>query len=116
MTTLTTTLRIAAGCSLVLGGCGGSEDPPPEGVTPAFAVMYEVFDDTGSSSYLSLLESLDETIDPSTAREFPGGRAFLQVYDGWIFVGDATTPNVTRFSLGQDGSLVEDGTISFANY
>jgi hypothetical protein len=96
-------------------GCSGSDDAPPD-VTPAFAVMYQVYDDTGSSSYLALLESLDDEIDPATSREFPGGRAFLRVYNGWIFVGDATTPNVTRFSIAEDGSLVEDGTISFANY
>jgi hypothetical protein len=110
-----TALRVAAGCSLLLAGCGGSDNGPDD-VTPAFAVMYEIFDDTGSSSYLSLLESLDDTIDPATSREFAGGRAFMRVYNGSIFVGDPTTPNVTRYSIADNGSLVEEGTISFANY
>jgi hypothetical protein len=100
----------------LITGCSSSDDAPHTHATPAFAVMYEVFDDTGSSSYLALLESLDDEIDPATSREFPGGRAFLRVYNGWLFVGDATTPNVTRFSIDEDGALVEDGTISFANY
>jgi hypothetical protein len=119
MTTLTTSahaaLRVAAACSLLLAGCGGSDDAPDPDA-PAFAVMYQIYDDTGSNSYLALLESLDDTIDPATSREFPGGRAFLRVYNGWIFVGDATTPIATRYSIADDGSLVEDGTISFANY
>jgi hypothetical protein len=102
--------------SLLLAACGSSDDGAGGGDAPGFAVMYEVFDDTGSNSYLALLDSLDGTIDPAEAREFAGGRAFLQVYNGWIFVGDATTPTVTRFSVGADGSLAEDGTVSFANY
>ena len=80
--------------------------------------MYEVYDDTGSTSYLSLLDSLDlESVDLSQAREFGSGRSFIQAYNGWFFVGEAETPRVTRYRLADDGELVVDADpISFANY
>jgi hypothetical protein len=105
--------------ALVFAGCGSTDEAGRSGTggAPLYAVMFEVFDDLGSSSYLSLLDSLDVAqVDVATARELPGGRAFMQAFNGWVFVGDPTTPNVTRFSIGADGALVEDGTISFANY
>lgn len=89
--------------------------PVAEG--PLYAVMYEVYDDVGSTSYLSLIDSLEiESIDVSQAREYGGGRAFVQAYDGWLFVGDAATPTVTRYSVAEDGSLTEEGSIGFAAF
>jgi hypothetical protein len=110
-------IAIAAVAACLGAACGSSDAPNPlEGDGPVFAVMYEVYDDVGSNSYLAFVNSLDvASIDPGASREFAGGRAFLRVYNGWIFVGDAATPKVTRFSIA-DGELVEDGTISFANY
>jgi hypothetical protein len=79
--------------------------------------MFEVFDDTGSTSYLSLLHTLElENVDLSEAREYPGGRAFVQAADGALFVGDPAAPVVTRFSVADNGELVEQGRISFAPY
>lgn len=96
---------------------GGGDAPQPPAPKPLYAVMYEVYDDVGSTSYLSLLDSLDiEQIDTSQAREYGGGRAFVQAYDGWLFVGDAAAPTVTRYSVGDDGALVTEGSISFANF
>lgn len=83
---------------------------------PLYAIMYEVYDDEGSTSYLSVLDSLDDEIDLSSAREYGRGRAFIQGYDGWLFVGDAETPTVTRYSLADDGALIENGVVSFANF
>jgi hypothetical protein len=122
-------------------GCGSDEDatnftsmldsgadaPAPESsytpepsdmpANPLYAIMYEVYDDTGSTSYLSLLDTLDiEAVDTSTSREYGRGRAFVQAYNGWLYVGDAESPTVTRFSVDDSGELVEDGTISFLPY
>jgi hypothetical protein len=84
-------------------GCGSdshASDEALSGEGPLYAIMYEVFDDVGSNSYLSLLESLDiEELDTTKAREYAGGRAFLHAYDGAVFVGDAGTPSVTRYSV-----------------
>jgi hypothetical protein len=108
---------VLASASVVIGCGDGGADNATSHEGPRYAVMYEVYDDAGSTSYLSLLDSLDiEAIDQSQAREFGSGRAFVQTYDGKIFVGDAETPRVTRYSIGEGGDLMEEGTVSFANY
>jgi hypothetical protein len=82
-----------------------------------FAVMYEVFNGEDSDSYLSVFDSLDiQEIDTSKAREFAGGRAYLRVYNGWIFVGEPGAPTIRRFELSKSGELVEKGKLSLANY
>lgn len=84
---------------------------------PLWAVMFEIYDDLGSTSYLSLIDSLDvEAVDPSTSREFIGGRAYMQTYDGWLFVGLPAEPVVLRYRVAEDGSLEDEQRISFANY
>jgi hypothetical protein len=102
----------------LLFACTGGESPPSSlGEGPLYAVMFEVYDDLGSNSYLSLFDSLDiEAVDPSTSREFVGGRAYLQTFGGWLFVGEPTSPIVRRYSLGEDGSLQDERSISFANF
>jgi hypothetical protein len=105
----------------VLAACGSDgkkgERDHSDPAGPLYAVMYEVYDDVGSTSYLSLLDSLDaDKIDVSKAREYGGGRAFIQAYNGWLFVGDAASPTVTRYSVADGNELVEEDSISFANY
>ena len=79
--------------------------------------MYQVYDDAGSTSYLNLLDSLDvDEVELSQAREFGGGRAFIQAYQGKLFVGDAESPTVTRYSVTEAGELVAEGRLSFANF
>jgi hypothetical protein len=96
---------------------GGSSPDSAASDAPLYAVMYEVYDDVGSASYLSLLDSLDiPEVDLSRAREFGSGRAFIQANDGKLFVGEAESPTVTKYSIAEDGELVAEGTISFANY
>jgi hypothetical protein len=96
---------------------GGPGGPAAGGAPPLYAVMYEVFSDTGSDSYLSLLDSLDiAEVEVAKAREYPGGRAFLATYDGWVFVGDPTSPIVTRYSVGRDNVLQDERKLSLANY
>jgi hypothetical protein len=104
--------------AFALFACGVDEAPDDANdADPLYAVMYEVYDDVGSTSYLSLLDSLDiEEVDLGRAREFGGGRAFIQSYEGKLFVGDAEAPTVTRYSIAEDGELVPEGSISFANY
>jgi len=120
-----TTLRAAlfAAMPALAVGCGSDANDAAEGARgtsagPLYAVMYEVYDDVGSNSYLSLLSSLDlEEVDLSQVREYPGGRAFIQAYDGALFVGDAASPTVTRYTIDEKGELVRDGEpLSFANY
>jgi hypothetical protein len=113
----------APGLSIVLAAllpaCGSAhvESAEAGGHGPLYAIMYEVYDDSGSTSYLSLLDSLErDEIDLDEAIEYGSGRAFIQAYQGWLFVGDAESPTVNRYSLDEDGKLVFDGSIGFGNY
>jgi hypothetical protein len=117
-------LLLLAGAAAALGcgddepaAPGGGAPPGTAGARPLYAIMYEVYSDMGSNSYLSLIDSLDvKEIDLARAREYAGGRAFLATYNGWVFVGDPTSPIVTRYSIGPDDTLKEDGKLSFGNY
>lgn len=94
-----------------------TDEPTADAPGPLYAVMYEVFDDIGSNSYLSLLDSLDaDTVDPARSREYAGGRAYLRTFNGWVFIGDPTSPLVTRYSVDADGELVDERTVSFGNF
>jgi hypothetical protein len=94
-------------------GCGGDGDGPQKGELEGsvYAVMYEIYDDVGSNSYLAILDSIDGTVDPKTSREFAGGRAFLQSYNGWIFVGEPTAPRITRYTVNAKGELTDELTM-----
>jgi hypothetical protein len=117
-----TTKTLAAVVLATVGattGCHDRESTAETGTSagPLYAIMYQVYDDAGSTSYLSLLDSLDiDEIDLSQAREFGSGRAFIQTFEGKLFVGEAESPTVTKYSIAEDGALVAEGTISFANY
>jgi hypothetical protein len=110
------------GSSLLLAcalGCGSDtkESGNAGGKGELYAVMYEVYDNEESTSYLSILDTLDiEKIDPRKAREYGSGRAFIQAYNGFLYVGESESPTVTRYAVGEDGALTEKGTLSFANY
>jgi hypothetical protein len=126
---ITTLATVALAAAVAAAGCSDDDRQPTvstdaaadagadAGPPPLYAIMHEVYADDKSDSYLSLLDSLDVTeVDISKAREYPGGRAFLATYNGWIFVGAPTEPTVTRFTVGADNKLVEAGKVSFANY
>jgi len=94
----------------------GSIDAGPD-EKPLYAIMYEIYDDESSNSYLALIDSLDvEALTPSQDREFAGGRAFLATHGGAIFVGSPEAPTITRYEVSEDGELTEDGQVSLANY
>jgi hypothetical protein len=104
------------------GDGDGSENESDASVgdvaSPVYAIMYEIYDPEGNSnSYLNLVDSLDvEAVDPDQGREFAGGRAFMQTYNEWVFVGEPMAPVVRRYSLSPDGELIDEREISFANY
>jgi hypothetical protein len=103
-------------------GDGDGDGGPDGGVEPndnaLYALMYEVYDDVASNSYLHILRSLDdiEDLTPSEDREFAGGRAYLATYGGHIYIGSPEEPTVTRYEVADDGELTEAGVVSFANY
>lgn len=89
---------------------GGSSEP---GSTYVLNTL--VFDDQGTTSYVSLLDSLGpQTIDNARAREFAGA-ADVWVHEGALFVTNAEASTITKFSV-EAGALVEQGVVSFASY
>lgn len=111
---------LATGSVLALGACDddGSTFRVEGGGEPNYAIMYEVYEDSGaSSSYLSLLSTLDvPAINPKHSIEFAGGRAFLQQFNGDLYIGLPSTPVVIRYSVDEKGKLEEVGRISFADF
>jgi hypothetical protein len=82
---------------------------------PLYALAILVFGPDTTTTYVSVLDSLDvSSIDLDKAREFPGD-ADIATYDGKLFVSDAEAPTVHRFGVSDDGELTDEGTISFAS-
>jgi hypothetical protein len=97
------------------GGDTGVPEAGGEAPSPVYAVATEVYspDFSSSVSYVTMLPSLDVAqVDLGQAREY-SGRATIGTINGWLFVADAQKV-ITRFSLAADGTLVEDGKLSFA--
>ncbi|MGC4118264.1 MAG: hypothetical protein QM765_27675 [Myxococcales bacterium] len=100
-------------------GCGGTNTPGPDagqpadaGATPAIVVAERVFTPDSRLYYLSVVSEVPTgKLDRSKAREFTS--ADLEVFDGAIFLRDRQANTMTRFSVGNDLSLVEEGKFSF---
>lgn len=107
-------------CGLALAAAGATacgDDPSGERANRGTLLTNAVvFGDDATSSYLSLLPSLEsEDVDLDGAREFAGW-ADVWVHAGKVFVSDGEAPVVTRFSVDADGAFVEDGRLSFQRY
>lgn len=89
------------------------------GVTESwFAVPSEVYsaDFLTSASYIPLVPSLDVSrISLDDAKEL-NGRASVGRVGDWLFIAGSSEPVVTRYTVGDDGSLHEDDTLNFGNY
>ena len=127
----------AAGCALVVLtlACGdgarvvaveppvalpSSADPSPvdPATQPLYAIPTEVYgaDFATSTSFVSVVPSLDvERIGLDQARE-KDGRASVMAIDNYLYVASSSAPVIERFAVQPDGSLVEAGRLSFANY
>jgi hypothetical protein len=72
--------------------------------------------DSGSTTYVALLDNLEpQQLDLTRAREF-GGWSDLAVIGGRVFVSSGEAPEVYRFNVGVGRELEDDGVISFASY
>jgi hypothetical protein len=101
--------------------CGDENSPSgdagPDKSEPLYALATFVFDDTNTSTYLTLLDSLgeQEDIDLSKAREFPGW-ANPGAFGGHLFISSSEAPELTRYSVSSSGTLEGGETVSFANF
>lgn len=98
--------------SLFAVGC--SDDPSEEVESGRYALASLVFDDQGSNMYLALLDDLEQDVDLSKTREYPGG-SDLWVRGGDAFVTNAEESTVTQHAI-EDGQLIEGETISFKDW
>lgn len=95
-------------------GAGGGAGAAPE---PLYVLANEIYADEESTSYVTLLSSLDvDQIDLDQAIEFPGGRATIATRAGWVFVAPPTSPEIRRFRVTEAGRLEPDGVVSFLDY
>lgn len=96
-------------------GAAGGSDAPIEG---RYAMSVEVRTPAGgvTASYIQILDGLpaDGVISNDAGIEIGGiGRVFA--YGDWIFMAEAADPVLRRYTLADDGSLVEAGEIGFAS-
>lgn len=83
-----------------------------------YAVPTEIYgaDFSSSTSFVSLVPSLDvPSIGLEQARE-KDGRASVIAIGNYLFIASSTAPIIERYEVQPDGSLVEAGRLSFANY
>lgn len=109
------------GFAFALAACGDSGDGGDDTDTaydgPLYVIANEVYTADSSTTYVNVLHSLDvDQVDYTKAIEYAGGRATIATVGGWLFVGEPEAPVITRFAVAADGTLVQDGQISFANY
>lgn len=80
-----------------------------------FVVSTQIYGDV-TTSYLPVVSSLDvDEISLEDAKEVDGRSSIAQV-GKWLYVAASSEPVVTRYTIGEDGSLDEDGRLNFANY
>lgn len=103
-----------------LTACSETEAKPDEsagggGSDEWFVVSTQIYGDT-TTSYVPVVPSLDvEEISLKNAKELEGRGTVAKVGE-WLFVATSTAPVVTRYKVGKDGTLTEDGSINFSNY
>lgn len=137
--------RWGAALGVVLAGCGGGDETRlilPEthvapvdaasvenagdalggerraSPSPLYAIPTQVYgpDFASSTSFVPLVQALDVArIELDQAREWDG-RASVLTLGEWLFVASSSEPVIHRFEVEADGSLVEAGSLSFADY
>jgi hypothetical protein len=104
--------------SVLAAACSSGQPPSTSegGGTARFPTSSVVLGQDTSTTYLSLLRSLEnQAVDLDGAREFAGW-SDLWVHDDKVFMTEGSTPSLTRYSVTDRGELVEDGRLSFLNY
>src|SRR5687768_11539618 len=64
---------------------GGGGEPADSNAEPRYVIATAISDDEAANTYVGVLDSLDEELDLSRAREF-GGWSDLAVIGEWVFV------------------------------
>jgi len=95
--------------------CGGGGDGIEKRAEHAYIVGSLVFGPEGTTSYVSVIDSLGaQTVDLTDAHEF-AGNADVWVHGGSVFVADAETLTITKYSVNGH-ALEAHEAIGFAGY
>ncbi|WP_394834184.1 hypothetical protein LVJ94_47540 [Pendulispora rubella] len=104
---------------VTVAGCGSddSNGGSSSGLTGTsrYAVHSIVTSPDGQDGYVTILDSLVQrpTVGLSSAREF-SGPSDIWVYEGSVYVSGGETPTVTKFTLTDDGKLVDPKVLNFS--
>jgi hypothetical protein len=140
LSALATGLLVSTTCALACGDSTGNETPvtpvknsPDAGgsqkgtpelparpdTAPAFLLGTRVWDDSSTTSYFHVVSSLEEgtKVDLSRALEVPGAAKLYAIEGlGWFAIGGGESPTITRYTLTEDGSLLQGNSISLAGF
>lgn len=103
---------------IVAGNANANANANANGDTEEFVFVTStvVFSDEGTTSYVSLMDSLgDSPIDLKQAREFSGWSA-VWTLDDKVFVSNGESPTMTRFSVDKNLNYNNEGQLSFVNH
>jgi hypothetical protein len=118
-------LASAALALSLLAGCGEPEPTPNPGpgpgtgTGPLYALTTQVLTADEPVSYIVLTDKVDQaaTLSLDKAISVPGRALGVGIArSGSIFVGQDEGSKLTRYTLSSDGTLKEDGNVSFAAY
>jgi hypothetical protein len=102
------------------GSAGADGDAGAPGNPEAtFLLGTRVWDDTSTTSYFHLVSSIESgvTVDEDQALEVPGAAKLFAIQGaGWFAIGDGEAPIITRYTISDQGRLVEAGNLSLLNY
>lgn len=115
----TTTVNLAvpgaASAAAATPSTPAAELDDPAGAASLYALSTLLFNDSGATAYVAILDSLERrAVDLSTAREFAGWSS-IAAFDGALYVGGSESPEITRHQLAEDGTLLDGERLSFAN-
>ncbi|HTU61205.1 MAG TPA: hypothetical protein VMF89_22275, partial [Polyangiales bacterium] len=83
---------------------------------PLYAVSSAIFDDTGATSYITLIDSLeDQTIALKDAVELAGWSS-IAAHEGKLFVGGGEAAEITRYTVSDEGELGAAERLNFSDY
>lgn len=94
------------------GQTNDNTEPAPE----SFAFASTISGDENNTTYVRYLDKLDAgEVSLEEAREY-SGYATIGAVGEMFFVAEGNAPKITRYEVGDGGSLSENGTISFSQY
>lgn len=116
---LLASLSLTAACGDDLPNPHEENEPDAQEAGPAFAIGTRIWDDTTTTSYFHVVDSLEAgtTVDLSKAIEVSGSAKLFSIGTlGWFAIGGGEAPTISRYTLDANNRLVPGETISLQSY